>query len=104
MSRIPKTVHKNPVKNSTINNKKTVVGEEKKCKSLMLPNRVYMEKNGRVYVFPIYHDSDVGIDSENGGFVIDLKVDEDCESTNSIVNYGVQLCRKDLNNYLIDNQ
>jgi hypothetical protein len=75
MSRIPKTVNKNPVKNWATNEKKTVVAEEKKCKSLVLPNRVYMEKNGKAYAFPIYRDSDVGIDSEKGGFIIDLKVD-----------------------------
>jgi hypothetical protein len=52
----------------------------------------------------MYRDLDVGIDSENGGFIIDLKVDEDCDSTNRIVNYGVKLCGEDLNNYLRDNQ
>jgi hypothetical protein len=75
MNRIPKTVHKNPIKDSTMNDRKTVIAEEKKCKSLMLPNRVYMQKNGKMFSFPMYRDSDVGIDSENGGFVIDLKID-----------------------------
>jgi hypothetical protein len=46
----------------------------------------------------------VGIDSRNGAFINDLKVDEDCESTNSIVKYGVMLCQEDLKEYLRDSE
>jgi len=36
-----------------------------------------MQKNGKSYAFPMYRDSEVGIDSEHGGFINDLNVDED---------------------------
>lgn len=42
---------------------------------MMVSNKVYMQKDGVAYAFPLYRDSDVGIDSRNGAFVNDLKVD-----------------------------
>lgn len=63
MSKIPKTVCKNPVRTLYINDNDTVLPEDKKCKSLMLPNRVFMHKDGKVYAFPVYRDTDVGIDT-----------------------------------------
>lgn len=68
----------------------------------MVSNKVYMQKDGVAYAFPLYRDSDVGIDSRNGAFVNDLKVDQDCESTNSIVKYGVMLCQEDLKDHFKD--
>ncbi len=38
----------------------------------------------------------------NGAYVIDLKVDEDCESSKSVVDYGVNLCKQDLRDGLYD--
>ena len=63
-----------------------------------------MMKDGKSYMFPVYQDNEVGIDPQNGGCVIELKVDEDCESTNSIVNYGIKLCQEDLNDFIRDNK
>lgn len=104
MSTFPKTVSKNPTHKSIICDNMTAVPSEKKCKSLKIPNRVFMMKDGRSYAFPVYQDNEVGIDQENGGRVIELKVDEDCESTNSIVNYGVKLCQEDLHDFIRDNR
>jgi hypothetical protein len=52
-----------------------------------------MHKGGRPIAFPLYRDADIGIDSRNGCIVIDTKTDEDCDSTNSVVNYGIRLCQ-----------
>lgn len=44
----------------------------------------------------MYRDGDIGIDEENSRQVIELRVDEDCESSMSVIRYGVKLCEEDL--------
>jgi hypothetical protein len=42
-----------------IDDTQTAVAQQKKCKSLMLPNRIYMHKGGRPIAFPLYRDADI---------------------------------------------
>lgn len=103
MQKPAKTVTKpQPTSSDLMQNTHTVQPNDKKCKSLHLQNRLYFQKNGQSYVFPIFKDVDIGIDSVNGAYVIELKVDEDCESSHSIVDYGVRLCKEDLRDGLYD--
>ena len=38
----------------------------KKCKSLVLPNQIFMKKGESLIGFPLYKDSNIGIDPKNG--------------------------------------
>lgn len=47
-------------------------------RSLTLPNQIFFFKENREFKFPLFNDIDIGIDSKNGAYIIDLGVDEDC--------------------------
>ena len=76
----------------------------KKCKSLVLPNQVFMKKGKEMVGFPVFRDKEVGIDSVNGKAIMEINADEDVESTKSIVDYGTKLCYLDLKDFLDQNQ
>ena len=74
--------------------------QNKKCKSLVLPNQVFMKKGREMVGFPVFRDSEVGIDSVHGKAIMHINADEDVESTKSIVDYGTKLCYLDLKDFL----
>ena len=52
----------------------------------------------------MFEDSRIGIEGKCGELLINLEVDEDCESTSSIVRFGRNLCYEDLNACIQKNQ
>ena len=59
-NKIPKTVPKltHPTSSSLLfQNTTTAQPFGKKCKSLKLENHIFLQKQGKSYAFPIYHDN-----------------------------------------------
>ena len=46
--------------------------------------------------FPVYRDDELGLGELANQKLIELEVDEDYESTNSIIEHGKRLCEFDL--------
>ena len=71
--------------------------EEQKFKSQAVPQAISFEKNKKTFCFKVFEDVEVGIGNGKKGLPsLSMEVDEDCETTSSMRNYGENLCLVDL--------
>lgn len=70
---------------------------------MILKNRITLQKNAQIYTFPVFEDQRIGIEGNCAELLINLDVDEDCDSTSSIVKYGQNLCYEDLTSWIKKN-